>query len=325
MSEGAVIDLIFMPGFSTAADVTDLSGRGVGMDAVRASIEHLGGRVQLETRIGAGSTVRFVLPFSVMMTRVMTVEAGGQWYGIPLDAVIETIRVRRDEIRSVSQAHAFVLRNRTVPLIGLAATLGWARAESSSDATVVVASSGGVLGGLEVDRLGARMDVMLKPAEGLLSGIPAIAERPCSATAGCCSFSTSRRCYADCLLNGLSNFALAVWLRFHGFQNSRGRRQQAGAHGGRQGIGGALPGLDPCRCGQRRRGACGAGGAKARSCRAGLQHAGARRPGSSGAASPDAPGDARRGDFRKPSTRDHRPSKRGRAPSSFPNRSQNRR
>jgi two-component system, chemotaxis family, sensor kinase CheA len=175
MSEAAVIDLIFMPGFSTAADVTDLSGRGVGMDAVRESIERLGGRVQLDTRAGAGSIVRFVLPFSVMMTRVMTVEAGGQWFGIPLDAVIETVRVRRDEIRSVGRAHALVLRNRTVPLIGLAATLGWAKAESSSDATVVVASSGGVLGGLEVDRLGARMDVMLKPAEGLLSGIPAIA------------------------------------------------------------------------------------------------------------------------------------------------------
>jgi two-component system, chemotaxis family, sensor kinase CheA len=175
MSEGAVLDLIFMPGLSTATDITDLSGRGVGMDAVRASIERLGGRVHLETRKGVGSTVRFVLPFSVMMTRVMTVEAGGQWFGIPLDAVTETVRVRRDEIRSVGQAHAFVLRNRTVPLIGLAATLGWAKAESSSDATVLVASSGAVLGGLEVDRLGARMDVMLKPAEGLLSGIPAIA------------------------------------------------------------------------------------------------------------------------------------------------------
>ena len=175
MSDGAVIDLIFMPGFSTATDVTDLSGRGVGMDAVRASIERLGGRVQLETRNGAGSTVRFVLPFSVMMTRVMTVEAGGQLYGIPLDAVIETVRVRRDEIRSVGQAHAFVLRNRTIPLIGLARSLGWAKTEASSVATVVVASSGGVLGGLEVDRLGARMDVMLKPAEGLLTGIPQIA------------------------------------------------------------------------------------------------------------------------------------------------------
>ena len=89
MSEEAAHRPNFMPGFSTAADVTDLSGRGVGMDAVRASVERLGGRVRLETRRGAGSTVRFVLPFSVMMTRVMTVEAGGQWFGIPLDAVVE--------------------------------------------------------------------------------------------------------------------------------------------------------------------------------------------------------------------------------------------
>ncbi len=175
MSEDAAIDLIFMPGFSTATDVTDLSGRGVGMDAVRASIERLGGRVQLETRKGASSTVRFVLPFSVMMTRVMTVEAGGQWFGIPLEAVTETVRIPRDDIRAVGQTHAFVLRNRTVPLIGLAATLGWGKAAPKPDAMVIVASSGGVSGGLEVDRLGARIDVMLKPPEGLLSGIPAIA------------------------------------------------------------------------------------------------------------------------------------------------------
>jgi two-component system, chemotaxis family, sensor kinase CheA len=175
MSEEAVVDLIFVPGFSTARDVTDLSGRGVGMDAARASIERVGGRVRVDTRNGAGSTVRFVLPFSVMMTRVMTVEAGGQLFGIPLDAVLETVRVRREEIRSLGQAHAFVLRNRTVPLIGLASTLGWAKAESNTDATVVVASSSGVSGGLEVDRLGPRLDVMLQPPEGLLSGIPGIA------------------------------------------------------------------------------------------------------------------------------------------------------
>ena len=175
MSEDAVIDLIFLPGFSTATDITDLSGRGVGMDAVRGSIERLGGRVRLETRAGAGTTVRFVLPFSVMMTRVMTVEAGGQWFGIPLDAMVETVRIRREEFRSVGHAQVFVLRNRTIPLIELGPRLGWAKAESDSDATVVVASSGVLLGGLEVDKLGTRLDVILKPPEGLLTGIPGIA------------------------------------------------------------------------------------------------------------------------------------------------------
>ena len=145
------------------------------MDAVRASIERLGGRVQLETVRGAGSTVRFLLPFSVMMTRVMTVEAGGQLFGIPLDAVVETVRVRREEIRPVGQAQVFVLRNRTIPIVELGPTLGLANGKSNSDATLVVASSGMLLGGLEVDKLGTRLDVILKPPEGLLAGIPGIA------------------------------------------------------------------------------------------------------------------------------------------------------
>ena len=97
MSDEALIDLIFAPGFSTAPSVTDISGRGVGMDAVRAS-SSVSAVPSRSTRRGFGSTVRFLLPFSVMMTRVMTVEAGGQWFGIPMDEVMETVRVPRAEI-----------------------------------------------------------------------------------------------------------------------------------------------------------------------------------------------------------------------------------
>jgi two-component system chemotaxis sensor kinase CheA len=175
LSEEEVIDLIFAPGFSTASQITGLSGRGVGMDVVRASVERLGGRVLVETRLGAGSTVRLVLPFSAMITRVLTVEAGGQKFGIPLDAVIETVRVPREEIHPVGRAQAFVLRERTVPLVELGRTLGWSGAQAAPLATIVVMMIGGLLGGLEVDRLGERMDVMLKPREGLLSGLPEIA------------------------------------------------------------------------------------------------------------------------------------------------------
>ena len=175
MSDTEVLDLIFLPGFSTAHEITELSGRGVGMDAVRAAIERLRGRVLVETRLGKGTTVRFVLPFSVMMTPVITVEAGGQMFGIPLDAVIETVRIPREQIHSVGGAHAFVLHNQTIPLIEFGRTFGWGGDHASFDATVVVASSGGQLGGLQVDRLGARMEVMLKPTEGLLSGMPGIA------------------------------------------------------------------------------------------------------------------------------------------------------
>jgi two-component system chemotaxis sensor kinase CheA len=176
MSDQEVVDLVFKPGFSTAGAVTDLSGRGVGMDAVRTSVARVGGAVTIESESGLGCTVRFVLPFSVMMTPVMTVEAGGQMFGIPLDAIAETVRVPRGRISPIGSASAFVLRDRTVPLVDLAGMLGRpSQQDAAAEVTAVIASVSGQLGALGVDRLGQRMDVMLKPIEGLLAGIPGIA------------------------------------------------------------------------------------------------------------------------------------------------------
>jgi two-component system chemotaxis sensor kinase CheA len=174
MSDEDVIDLIFAPGFSTASQVTDLSGRGVGMDVVRTTIERLGGQVSVSTRHQRGTVVRLALPFTVMMTKVLTVEAAGQVFGVPLEAVVETVRVARDIIVPVGAARAFALRNRTVPVIDLGQALGKQTAKTNIDVSVLIVSIGGQLGGLEVDRLGDRIDVMLKTPEGLLAGVPGI-------------------------------------------------------------------------------------------------------------------------------------------------------
>jgi len=174
MSDEDVVDLIFAPGFSTASEVTGLSGRGVGMDVVRATIERLGGRVSVSSRPRRGTVVRLALPFTVMMTKVLTVEAAGQVFGVPLDAVVETVRVTRDAIVPVGAARAFALRDRTVPVIDLGQALGKQTAAANGDVSVLIVSVGGQLGGLEVDRLGERIDVMLKAPEGLLAGVPGI-------------------------------------------------------------------------------------------------------------------------------------------------------
>jgi two-component system chemotaxis sensor kinase CheA len=198
MTDEAITELIFSPGFSTAAAVTDVSGRGVGMDAVRSAIAGLGGTVAVVSRPGSGTTVRFTLPFSVMMQRVMTVEAGGQIFGIPIEAVIETTRIAHGGISRIGAAEAVVLRGRTVPLIRLTELLDLphapprdlsrapprdlshapsrdprsaAMAADSTDAGVVVATVGGQIVALRVDGFGERMDVMLKPMEGLLAGV----------------------------------------------------------------------------------------------------------------------------------------------------------
>ena len=177
MTDAQAIDLIFAPGFSTAREVTGVSGRGVGMDAVRSAVRRLGGQVELDSTAGQGTTVRFTLPFTVMVTPVMTVEAGGQAYGIPLDAIVETIRIHPDRIAPVGAARAIVYRESTIPLVALSGALGVHRNEASGgrDATVIIVRFDAGLGALEVDRLGERMDIMLKPLDGLLSGMPGLA------------------------------------------------------------------------------------------------------------------------------------------------------
>ena len=176
MDDAAALDLIFAPGFSTAREVTAMSGRGVGMDAVRTAVGRMGGQVSIHTVRGEGTTIRFTLPFSVMMTAVLTVEVGAQAFGVPLDAVGETVRVPRDRIAPVGAARAFVLRDQTTPLIDLAEALGERRVvDRQGEATVVVVRFGDLTAGIEVDQIGDRAEVMLKPMEGLLAGMHGVA------------------------------------------------------------------------------------------------------------------------------------------------------
>ena len=119
--------------------------------------------------------MRFTLPFSVMMTRVLTVESGGQMFGIPLDAIVETVRLDVDSIVPVGAAKAVVLRNKTIPLVELAGALNIQRDVSNeTEATVVVVRMEAQLGALRVDRLGEQMEVILKPLDGFLSDTPGV-------------------------------------------------------------------------------------------------------------------------------------------------------
>jgi two-component system chemotaxis sensor kinase CheA len=172
MDDARVIDLIFAPGFSTAAAVTELSGRGVGLDAVRTAIERVGGGVSIESRPGHGTCVKFSLPFSVMMTQVMTVEAGGQSFAIPVEALVEILRVPRAAISGVGSAQVLVHRERTIPVIDLAGELDGTRKPrpDAEESIVALATVAGELIALRVDRVGERMEVILKPLEGLLEG-----------------------------------------------------------------------------------------------------------------------------------------------------------
>jgi two-component system chemotaxis sensor kinase CheA len=176
LSEGEVLDLIFLPGFSTKAGVSELSGRGVGMDAVRTSVERLGGRVSVTSEAGHGTRFRLQLPYSLMVTKVITVEAGGQTFGLPLETVVEIVRVPRDSLQPMGSIEAFAWRDIAAPLVDLAEILGRPRRSDARPlALAVVISLNGEFAAVEVDRLGEEMEVILKPFEGLLTGMAGIA------------------------------------------------------------------------------------------------------------------------------------------------------
>jgi two-component system, chemotaxis family, sensor kinase CheA len=145
------------------------------MDAVRSAIARLGGQVEVESRPGAGTRVRFRVPFTVLMSRVLTLEAGGQVFGVPMEIVVETVRLPRERIVPVGAAQAFVLRDRTIPLISLPDALGLPREPlEEAYANVVITAVAGQVAALEVDRFGDHLEVMLKPIDGLLAGLRGI-------------------------------------------------------------------------------------------------------------------------------------------------------
>ena len=175
MSDAEAMELIFAPGFSTAEKITDLSGRGVGMDAVRSAVERLGGRIGVQSVPGRGTTIRLVLPLTVVMTKVMLVRVGGETYGIPMDGILETAFVAASRILPIQDGEAFVLRDRTLPLVRLADLLEIPSGVNSGDGTkVVVMWAGDEKVGIAVDGFAERMDVLMRPMSGILTSMPGL-------------------------------------------------------------------------------------------------------------------------------------------------------
>jgi two-component system, chemotaxis family, sensor kinase CheA len=172
LTDEQVFELVFAPGFSTTSEVSDISGRGIGMDVVRSAVEQIGGRVSLQSRAGIGTTVQIDLPTTIAMSRIMVVETGGQLFGISMDAVSETVRVTPDRISQIKNNKGFLFRDRIVPIVALAELMKLP--PSPKDATVakllVVMEAAGRIAALEIDAIHDRLDVVLKPMQGLLAG-----------------------------------------------------------------------------------------------------------------------------------------------------------
>jgi two-component system chemotaxis sensor kinase CheA len=169
------LDLIFQPGLSTRAEVTETSGRGVGMDVVRENVTALGGLVRVDSTQGAGTTLSLMLPITLAIIQALTVGVADQCFALPLTSVLETLVIGPENIQRSEGREFLNLRGEPLPLRRLHAEFGLAAPASDARQAVVVVGLADARAGLLVDRLEGQQDAVIKPILGPVRNLPGIA------------------------------------------------------------------------------------------------------------------------------------------------------
>ncbi len=177
MSDREALDLIFTPGFSTVDDdhVSDISGRGVGMDIVRTQIENINGTVDCVTWPGRGTRFSIKLPLTLAIIRALMVEHGGRAYAFPLTYVVETLNIDRSEIKKIRHSEVIVVRGDVYPLKRLGDIFNLESTASGDKVYVVVVGSGDRRLGIVVDRLLGEQEIVIKSLGSYLGQVEGLA------------------------------------------------------------------------------------------------------------------------------------------------------
>ena len=182
MSPEDIQKIIYLPGFSTAATVSDISGRGVGMDAVKAKLEDLNGVLELESKVNEGSKVTIKLPLTLAILPALMIRIGKEVFAIPLGSVFETMDITKSDINIVQHQEVTLLRGEVLPIIRLRNVLCVPTTDEEKKAldakedeiSIVVCASGEKRAGFMVDELLGQQEIVIKSLGNLLSGIPGI-------------------------------------------------------------------------------------------------------------------------------------------------------
>lgn len=168
MSEREIVDFIFYPGFSTSDEVTEVSGRGVGMDVVKRNIERVNGQVRVESQLGVGTTFYLRLPLTLAIIRALLVKVGESIYSIPLSDVVEIEKVEKKDTYWVNRVLTTLFRGKTLPLLWLEALLDSRKYNFISEDEIpevlytVVVSASSSLAGLVVDEVLGEQEIVIK-------------------------------------------------------------------------------------------------------------------------------------------------------------------
>ncbi|MDR3592778.1 MAG: chemotaxis protein CheA [Negativicutes bacterium] len=177
METAEAVRLVFLPGFSTAKIVSDVSGRGVGMDAVRTKIEALGGMVDVETKINEGSRFKIRLPLTLAIIQALLVNVDKEIYAIPLGSIDSTINISPSDIKTIQNQEVILLRGQIIPIVRLAKTLNIPAAsrDDQEELFVTIVHMGEQKAGVIVDNLIGQQEIVIKSLGKLLAGIKVIA------------------------------------------------------------------------------------------------------------------------------------------------------
>lgn len=175
LSEREIFDFIFLPGFSTAAKTTDVSGRGVGMDVVRTNLRKINGSVELHSRIGQGTTFVMHLPLTLAVVPVLLVQAADEIFALPLRTIVETARLGVASLHLVDGFEVACLRGQTLPLLRLRSLCPVSRNQPESEGKIVVLTVAEKKVALLVDRLVGQESTVIKPLGSYLQGCAGIA------------------------------------------------------------------------------------------------------------------------------------------------------
>lgn len=173
LTEAQIFALVFEPGFSTATEVTELSGRGVGMDVVRRTIESLRGNIEIESKLGVGTTVTLRLPLTLAIIEGLLIEVAGEKYTLPMASVHEIVALPRDRVTPKRTGDFLDIRGRFVPFLRLRSLFDCA-GQPAAEQNVVIVSSGETRVGIVVDRIVGTNQTVIKQMSKLHSGVRAV-------------------------------------------------------------------------------------------------------------------------------------------------------
>ncbi|MBI2264146.1 MAG: chemotaxis protein CheA [Armatimonadetes bacterium] len=174
MTEKEALELIFLPGFSTAEQISDVSGRGVGMDIVKNNIQRISGSVEVETEVGKGTNFIIRIPLTLAILQALLVSLDKIVLAIPLSSIAEIVRMTQGEIKSLSGKRVFMLRGVVVPLVSLAELYNWQGKNSEKEHDVVVVQVGEQKVGIVVDALAGKQEVVIKTLGHYVGDLPGI-------------------------------------------------------------------------------------------------------------------------------------------------------